>query len=72
MMSELTLESLAKRIEALEKKLAEPILRPASSKDWLKAVGMFDDDPAFIQQVIVEGQAIREAEREASREGQPE
>jgi hypothetical protein len=66
-MAELTLESLAKRIEVLEKKLAEQGPPPTPNQAWLKVVGMFDDDPEFIQQVIAEGQAIREAERKAAR-----
>ena len=66
-MNELTLESLAKRIEALEKQAAERPAAPAANLDWLKVVGMFDDDLEFMQQVIAEGNAIREAEREAAR-----
>jgi hypothetical protein len=66
-MAELTLESLAKRIEALEKKIAEQTPPPAPNQAWLKVVGMFDDDPEFLEQVIVEGNAIREAERKAAR-----
>ncbi|MDY3562217.1 hypothetical protein R5W23_003679 [Gemmata sp. JC673] len=66
-MEDLTLEALAKRVEALEKKLAE---RPVPGKmDWLKVVGMFDADPEFMQQVIAEGDAVRESERKAAREG---
>jgi len=68
-MADLTLESLAARIEALEKKLAE---QKPGKKDWLKTVGMFDDDPDFKREVIDVGQAIREAEREAARRGEPE
>jgi hypothetical protein len=33
---------------------------------------MFDGDPEFSAQVIAEGQAIREADRKAAREGSPE
>ncbi len=64
-MPEVTLHDLAKRVEALEKKLAAP---PAP--DWRSVVGMFDDDPEF-QEVIAEGIAIREADREAARRGEP-
>jgi len=64
-MSELTLEALAKRVEALEKKQAAP---PA---DWRSVVGLFDDDPGFAD-VIAEGKAIREADREAARQGDTE
>jgi hypothetical protein len=65
-MPELTLEGLAKRVEALEKKAgAGPVT------DWRAVVGLFDDDPGFAD-VIAEGKAIREADREAARRGDPE
>ena len=67
-MTELTLESLAKRVEALEKKLAE---REAPKKDWRLSVGMFDGSE-FMKQVDAEGEAIREADRKAAREGNDE
>jgi hypothetical protein len=64
-MSELTLESLAKRVEALEKALATngPDL-PA--KDWRKVVGMFHDSE-FMRAVDEECQQMREVERAAAR-----
>jgi len=65
-MAELTLEALAKRIEALEQKLAT---QAPEKKDWRKVVGMFDGDPEFYETVIREGQAIREADRKAVQEG---
>lgn len=60
-MNELTLESLARRVEALERALQ---LKPASEngKDWRRVVGMFGDSE-FMRQVDAEGQALREAER---------
>jgi hypothetical protein len=60
-MSELALESLAKRVEALEAALArkEPDRSP---KDWRKVVGMFAGSD-FMRQVDEEGRKIREAER---------
>ena len=64
-MNELTLESLAKRVEALEKEL----LRHKSSrsaKDWRSVVGMFEDNE-FSRRVDEEGRKIREAEREEAR-----
>lgn len=61
-MTELTLESLAKRVEELEKKLAEQ--KP--KKDWRSVVGMFDDSE-FMKEVIEEGRKIREADRIAAR-----
>lgn len=64
-MSELTLESLAKRVEALEKSLAAKA--PGhSQKDWRRVVGMFRDSE-FMRAVDEECQRMREAEREAAR-----
>ncbi len=64
-MAELTLESLAKRVEALENALAaKGSNRPP--KDWRKVVGMFRDSE-FMREVDEECQRQREAEREAAR-----
>ena len=70
-MREITLESLARRIEALEKALAEQRSQNTPKKDWRSTVGMFDDDPEFMEQVIAEGAAWREAERKAACEERP-
>jgi hypothetical protein len=59
-MNKLTLEALAKRVEALERALQ---MRPARQKDWRRVVGMFEDNE-FSRLVDAEGQAIRQAERE--------
>lgn len=70
-MNELTLESLAKRVEALETALAAkgPNHRP---KDWRKVVGMFHDSD-FMRAVDEECLRMREREREeARREESPE
>ena len=67
-MSELTLESLAKRVEALEAALAANGPN-GSSKDWRKAVGMFGDSE-FMREVDEECRRMREAEREAARRGE--
>ena len=64
--NELTLESLAKRVEELERKLADR--QPAAEKDWRRVVGMFDDSD-FMPQVIAEGNALRQADRAAAKEG---
>lgn len=69
-MPEITLEDLAKRLEAVEKELAE-LKRPAPNKDWQSVVGMFEGSE-FMRQVDAEALAIREADRKAAREGQPE
>jgi hypothetical protein len=62
-MDQPTLESLIRRIEALERAVG---LRPTRQKDWRRVVGMFGDSE-FSRQVDAEGQAIREAEREEAR-----
>lgn len=64
-MPDLTLESLAKRVEALETALAT---RGASRppKDWRRVVGMFRDSE-FMREVDEECLRMREAEREAAR-----
>ena len=70
-MGELTLESLAKRVEALEAALAtKGPSRPP--KDWRRVVGMFHDSE-FMRTVDEECLRMREVEREAARgEGSPE
>jgi hypothetical protein len=66
-MNDLTLESLARRVEALERAL-DLKLASVRSKDWRRVVGMFGDSE-FMRQVDAEGQALRVAERiEAQRE----
>jgi hypothetical protein len=67
-MSDLTLESLAKRVEALEKVIATTE-RDRSRKDWRKVVGMFRDSE-FMRKVDEECLRVREAEREAARRGE--
>jgi hypothetical protein len=68
-MSEITLESLAKRVEALETALAAKEANHAR-KDWRKVVGMFHDSE-FMREVDEECRRGREAEREAARRGEP-
>jgi hypothetical protein len=63
-MNEVTLESLAKRVEALETALAKR--SNGSEKDWRKVVGMFHDSE-FMRAVDEECERMREAEREAVR-----
>jgi hypothetical protein len=67
-MNDLTLESLANRVAALEKEIATK--RPDQSrKDWRKVIGMFRDSE-FMRKVDEECLRIREAEREAARRGE--
>ncbi|MBX9583057.1 MAG: hypothetical protein K2X87_22350 [Gemmataceae bacterium] len=63
-MAELTLETLARRMEALEKKLEDHVetcrvIPPR--RDWEGVVGMFKD-PEFQKQIDAEGRSVREAE----------
>ena len=64
-MNDLTLESLAERVEALEKVIATKESALAR-KDWRKVVGMFGDSE-FMREVDEECLRAREAEREAAR-----
>jgi hypothetical protein len=60
-MPELTLETLAQRVEALERALRLQL--PCPGKDaWQDVVGMFAGSD-FMRQVDAEGRKIREAER---------
>ena len=60
-MPEVTLESLAQRVEALERALN--LSSSSSAKNtWRGVVGMFADSD-FMRQVDEEGRKIREAER---------
>jgi hypothetical protein len=64
-MAKLTLESLAKRVEALERAVAAKVPKRAP-KDWRKVIAMFGDSE-FMREVDEECQRMREAEREAAR-----
>ena len=68
-MAELTLESLARRVEALERALT---LKRADGapKDWRRALGRCGDTE-FMRQVDAEGQALREAERAEAQRAEP-
>ncbi|WP_020470208.1 hypothetical protein [Zavarzinella formosa] len=63
-MAEPTLESLAKRIEEIERKLAGND-RPVKP-DWRSVIGIFGDSE-LARQVTAEILATREAERETAR-----
>jgi hypothetical protein len=66
-MTDLTLESLARRVEALEAALAleGPNPRP---KDWRRVIGMFGDSE-FVREVDEECQRMREAARRGGTPG---
>jgi hypothetical protein len=59
-MPELTLESLAARIEAIEKQLAAQQAAPRK-KDWRRVAGMFTGND-YQKQIDAEGAAIRAAD----------
>lgn len=63
-----TLDELAKRLAIVESELA---LLKRPNNDWQRTVGMFDGSD-FMREVDAEVEAMREAERRAAREGQPE
>jgi hypothetical protein len=67
-MAELTLESLAKRVEALENAVAE-LGSQRLPTDWRETIGMFGDSE-FMREVDEECLRMREAEREAARRGE--
>ena len=64
-MSELTLESLARRLEDLERRLNKK--QPGGQKDWRVAAGMFTGRE-FSKIVDEEGRKIREADRNEARQ----
>ena len=64
-MSELTLESLACRLEEVERRLNEK--ETSSTKDWRIAAGMFTGRE-FSKIVDEAGRKIREADREDARQ----
>jgi hypothetical protein len=64
-MSELTLESLAGRLEDVERRLNEK--QASSVKDWRTAAGMFTGRE-FSNVVDEEGRKIREADRQEARQ----
>lgn len=63
------MESLARRVEALEEVIASKGPEPVR-KDWRRVVGMFGDSE-FMREVNEECLRMREAEREAARRGEP-
>jgi hypothetical protein len=67
-MPDVTLEDLTKRVEELERKLAELAKPQPPANDWRSVVGIFEDDE-FARDMIAETLAIRERSRQAAREG---
>ena len=70
-MAELTLEALAKRIEAIEKELAERRqVGIPPKKHWWQVGGKAEDDE-FTRAMLAEMQARRDADRGDDPEGEP-
>jgi hypothetical protein len=67
-MPEITLEALASRLEAVEKKLATLTSVVPPVRDWRSVVGISDDNE-FTRAMYAEMEARREAERVAARAG---
>ena len=67
-MTELTLQSLAKRVEAIELALAARESNRVP-KNWRKVIGMFGESQ-FMREVDEQCHRMREAEREAARAGE--
>ena len=63
-MPDLTLETLAKRVEELERKLARQ--DATAAKDWRQAAGMFADTK-LSRQIDQQAEKVREADRAAAR-----
>ncbi len=63
-MAELTLESLARRLDEIERRLNEK--ETSGAKDWRLVAGMFTGRE-FSKIVDEEGRKIREADREQAR-----
>lgn len=66
-MPELTLEALATRLEAVEKKLASLASVVPPVRDWRSVVGISEENE-FTQAVLAEIEANSEAERRAARD----
>ena len=65
-MSELTLESLARRLEEVERRLNETQLSIiAPTKDWRRVVGISEDNE-FTRLMLAEIEATHEADRQAA------
>ena len=65
-MSELTLESLARRLEEIERRLNDKqpsIIAP--TEDWRRVVGISEDNE-FTQLMLAEIEAAHEADRQAA------
>lgn len=68
-MTEPTVQELAARLAAVEAVLG--LSPPPPQKSWRAAVGLFTDRE-FHAKVLAEAEAIREADREAGRQGDGE
>jgi chromosome condensin MukBEF ATPase and DNA-binding subunit MukB len=70
-MSELTLESLARRLEEVERRLNE--MQPsviAPTRDWRSVIGISEDNE-FTRLMLAEIEAAHEADRQAALSAEP-
>lgn len=71
-MTEITLDEIVKRLEAVEKKLAQQEAEQSRrKKDWRRVVGISEDND-FTRLMRAEIEAAREADRRAARDGNQE
>jgi hypothetical protein len=63
--SELTLESLARRLDEVERRLNEKQPSVAPTKDWRSVVGISEDND-FTRLMLAEIEAAHEADRQAA------
>lgn len=61
-MSEPSLEERIVKLEEMMDTVLQNLDISTRKKDWRKTAGMFDSDP-LMQEIIEEGQRIREADR---------
>lgn len=64
-MSDIDLERRVSKLEQMMQSLSQSVDRAMNKKDWRRTVGMFDADP-LMQEIIEEGQRIREEDRRQS------
>jgi hypothetical protein len=69
-MPDLTLESLAARVAELERKQTPSATVVSTNPPWLALVGSMEDNE-FTRDMIIEMEAIREADRRAAWKGLP-
>lgn len=69
-MSELTLEALSHRLEAVEQTLRSLTTVIPPARDWRKVVGI-SEETEFSRQMLADMDASREVERRRAESGEP-